>query len=49
MLELTPQQEAQNIAALSAWVLLAEEFRQMLTDAGCTDDEARYVMTAEVQ
>lgn len=49
MPELTPQEEAQQIAALSAWVLREQDFRQMLTDAGCNDNEARFVMTSEVQ
>lgn len=48
MPELTPQEEIQNIAALSAWVLREQDYRQMLQDAGCTDNEARFVMTSEV-
>ena len=48
MPELIPQEEAQNIAALSAWVLHEGRFLEMLADAGCDWDEARFVMTSEV-
>lgn len=47
MPELTPQSEAAQIATLAAWVGYETSFRALLTDAGCTDQEARLIMRAE--
>jgi hypothetical protein len=46
--DLTPQQEALDIARLSAWQLYEAQFLRMLQEAGCTDKEAEFCMTAEV-
>jgi hypothetical protein len=47
MLELTPQSEAQQIAALAAWCLYEESFLRMLLEAGCNRAEAEVCMTTE--
>jgi hypothetical protein len=52
MPDLTPQEEAQNIAALSAWVLYEESqfdaLYRVLSEAGCSKREILCVMTSEV-
>jgi hypothetical protein len=44
MIELTPQSEAEKIAALSGWIIYEQSFLAMLTDAGCSAAEAAVCM-----
>jgi hypothetical protein len=48
MPELTPQYQAQQIAALSAWVLRERDFLRMLLEAKLNFEESKFVMTSEV-
>lgn len=48
MPELCPQEQARDIATLAAWVVYEQSFLRMLTDAGCSQNEARMCMSGEV-
>jgi hypothetical protein len=47
MPEICPQEEAQQIVFLAAWVSFESRFFAMLTEAGCTSREAQVCMTME--
>ena len=48
MPELTPQDQAQQIANLAGWQLREAEFLQVLREIGLSDREAHFCMTSEV-
>jgi hypothetical protein len=48
MPELISQNEAEILTHLSAWILAEQRFLEMLSDAGCSLDEGRFCMSAEV-
>lgn len=48
MPELTPQDQARQIADLAGWQLREAEFLQVLREIGLSDQEAHFCMTSEV-